>query len=173
MGEEQSSIDIIFKISTKDSGLGYFKIILWGLFDTSLEDCEVDKDYIVTLSQPSSDQNVSTQIKVMETNSEFWFANVLLSAPKNSKPVVTYEFQPLEDDFFVHFRVAIDDPYSEVNNPTIKLYDSNILIKDLGIDYIFLNKAREDEYFRFLYDDEHFTVVDETKSEQIIIFKVL
>jgi hypothetical protein len=170
MGEDASSADIIFNISPKNVALREFKVILWSLFETSLENCNVDKNSVVTLSQGLSANSVDAQINVVDTNGELVVARVIFDNPKSSRPAVTYQFKPLQTDLSIHFRVSIDVPYSEDNNGVFNFYDSYNLLKDLNIDYVMLNINRDNEWDRFSKDNTHFTV--ELSNAAVIIFKV-
>lgn len=70
----------------------------------------------------------------------------------------------------MHIKISISTYTPEASDNMIDFYNSYDLIRDLGIDYIFLNRARAKEYDRFLTATEHFTVV--FQNEAIAIFKV-
>ena len=171
MGEEESSVDVVFQILPKNSTLRLFKVNLWALFDTSLEDCEISKDYVVSLSQAPPNEDTRTQITVLETNGKLEGGRVLFENPKGSMPVISYSFEPLQESLYVRIRIFIEASTEDADNAqTLRFYDSYDLIKDLHIDYILLNKNQANEFQRFLYDHEHFTEV--FQNESIIIFKV-
>jgi hypothetical protein len=71
----------------------------------------------------------------------------------------------------VHFRISISNSNQQETSPTVRFYNSYTLIRNLGIDYFFVNKGRTAEYHKFLDDSEHFAV--EFENEKIVIFKVL
>ncbi len=187
MGEEKSSVDVIFQILPKNSTLRLFKVNLWTLFETSLEECEIGKDYAVFLSQAPPDEGVQTQIRVLETNGKLGGARVLFKDPRGSEPVISFSFEPLQDNLYVRIRILIESSTAETDDTqTLHFYDSYDLTKDLHVDYIIQHNPAEDilfseainspvtdranEFQRFLYDSEHFTQVFQYKS--IVIFKV-
>jgi hypothetical protein len=172
MGEDGSSVDVVFKILPKNSTLRLFKVNLWALFDTSLEDCEISKDYVISLSQAPPNDGTQTQIKILETNGELG-GRVLFEDPRDSQPVISYFFEPLQDSLYVRIRIFIESS-AEHDNETQALHfsfdNSYELIKDLHIDYIVLSKDQENEFQRFLWDYEHFAEV--FQNESIIILRV-
>lgn len=171
MGEEESSVDVVFKILPKNSTLNLFKVNLWALFDTALEDCEISKDYVVSLSRTLANENAQAQIMVLETNGKLEGGRVLFDDPKGSMPVISYSFEPLEESLYVRIRITIESPTEDADDAQgLRFYDSYDLIKELHIDYILLNKGRANEFQRFLYESEHFAKV--FKNESIVIFKV-
>jgi len=171
MGEAESSVDVVFQILPKDSTLRLFKVNLYALFDTALENCEISDDYVVSLSQPESSEGVETRIMVLETNGKVGGGTVLFADPKDSMPVVSYSFEPLQESLYVRIRIFIEASTEEPDNAqTLHFYDSYDLIKELHIDYILLNKGRTNEFDRFNADSEHFAQV--FKNESIFIFKV-
>jgi hypothetical protein len=171
IGEEKSSVDAIFQILPKKSTLRLFKINLWALFDTAMEDCEISEDYAVSLSLAESNEEARTQITVLETNGNLESAGVLFEDPKGSKPVISYSFEPLQDSLYVHVRILIESPTKDADDTqTLHFYDSYDMIKELHIDYILINKYRANQFQRFLYESEHFT--KEFQSGNIFIFKV-
>ena len=172
MGEEKSSVDVIFQILPKNSTLKLFKVNLWALFETTREECEISKDYIVSLNQILPNEEVQTQIAVLETNGKLEGGRVWLKDPEGSMPIISYSFEPLQDSLYVRIRIFIEPSTKEPDNAqTLRFFDSYDLIKDLDIDYIFLNKDRDKEFQRFLSDSEHFTEEDLFDS-RISIFKV-
>jgi len=172
IGEEKSSVDVVFQILPKNSLLRLFKVNLWALFDTSLEECEIGKDYVVSLSQVTPKEWARTQITVLETNGNLEGARVLFEDPKESKPVISYSFEPLQDSLYVCIRIFTESSTEDTDDTqTLHFYDSYDLIKDLHIDYILINRYRANQFQRFLYDSEHFT--EEFQNESIVIFKVI
>ena len=171
MGEEESSVDVVFQILPKNSTLKLFKVNLWALFETTLEECKISNDYTVSLSQASPNEEVQTQISVLETNGKLEGGRVLFKDPEGSMPVISYSFEPFQESLYVRIRIFIEPSTEDTENvQTLRFYDSNDLIQDLDIDYILLNKNRENEFQRFLYDSENFT--EEFQNKTIIIFKV-
>jgi hypothetical protein len=171
IGSEPSFVDIIFQIFPINSTFRQFKINLWASFYTSLENYEIESSTIALYQKIPSNDIVKTKIALLQTNGELNDTKVLFRDPKYSMPVATYSFEPLQNNLFVHIRVSIVASLSSANDQGIYFYNSYDLIKDLGIDYIFLNKNRINEYRRFLSEHEHFTVAFENDS--IIIFKVV
>jgi len=143
IGEEKSSVDVVFQILPKNSLLRLFKVNLWALFDTSLEECEIGKDYVVSLSQVTPKEWARTQITVLETNGNLEGARVLFEDPKESKPVISYSFEPLQDSLYVCIRIFTESSTEDTDDTqTLHFYDSYDLIKDLHIDYILINRYR-------------------------------
>jgi hypothetical protein len=171
MGEEESSVDVVFRIVPKSATLRLFKVNLWTLFDTALEDCQITKDYIVSLSKTLPNESAHAQITVIETNGKLGGAGVLFDDPRGSMPVISYSLEPLQESLYVRIRISIESTTEDANNvQVLHFYDSYDLINDLHVDYILLNKYRANEFQRFLYDSEHFT--EEFQNKSIIIFKV-
>jgi hypothetical protein len=171
MGNEKSSVDVVFQILPKNSTLRLFKLNLWALFDTALEDCEISEDYAVSLSPAEPNEEAQTQITLLETNGNLESARVLFEDPKDSKPVISYSFEPLQDSLYVRIRILIESSTEDTDDTqTLHFYDSYDMIKDLHIDYILINRYRANQFQRFLYDSEHFT--EEFQNESIVIFKV-
>ncbi|MFC1486750.1 glycosyltransferase family 39 protein [Thermoproteota archaeon] len=176
ISEEKSSVDVIFQILPKNSTLTMFKVNLWALFDTSLEDCEVLENHGVSLSQASPNEDTRVQIEVIKTNGNLnrytvWFENT-----KESAPVPSYYFEPdpLQDNLYVHIRIFIVSPFIESptektnDNQTFTVYNSYDLIEYLHIDYILINRYQAIDLFRI--DSEHYTEV--FQNDSIVIFKV-
>jgi hypothetical protein len=171
MGEEKSSVYVVFQILPKSSTLRLFKVNLWALFETALEDCEINNDYAVFLSQTLPNESVQAQITVLETNGKLEGGKVLFEDPKGSWPVISYSFEPLQESLYVRIRISIENPTEDADDvQALHFYDSYDLIKDLHIDYIVLNRGRVNEFQRFLYDSKHFFVLK--RFGNIVIFKV-
>jgi hypothetical protein len=171
MGEEDSSVDVIFQILPKDTTLELFKVNLWTLFETVMEDCEINNDYTVSISRTVADEEAQAQIMVLETDGKVKGGRVLFSDLEGSAPVISYSFEPLQESLYVRLRISIDTPTEDTDNVQgLNFYDSYDLLKELQIDYIVLNKNRSNEFQRFLFDNEHFTEVFQNYS--ISIFKV-
>ena len=170
MGLEQSSVDVIFEISPINSTLRQFNINLWAPNYTSLEGYWINNSTITLYQKVLFTRPVTTQIRIIETNSELLNSTVPTQNTLKLTPVATYSLKPLNASMYVHIRISIAYAASETNNQMIIFYNSSSLMKDLGIDYIFQNKDRVIEYQRFLNDSEHFTIVFENKT--IAIFKV-
>jgi hypothetical protein len=168
MSLHQSSIDVIFEILPINSTLKQFRINLWPSFYTSLENFEIKDSTISLFIRTPSNKIVETKVAIIQTNGDLNETIVLFKDPKYSMPVATYSLKPLQDTLSVHIRISIST--NNTNNQTMQFYNSYSLIKDLGIDYIFLNKKRVNEYQRFLNDSQHFTTV--FQNETIVIFKV-
>jgi hypothetical protein len=171
IGEEDSSVDVIFQILPKDSTLKLFKVNLWTLFETVMEDCEINDDYTVSLSRTVVDEEAQAQIMVLETDGKVDGGRVLFSDPEGSAPVISYSFEPLQDSLYVRLRISIETPTQDTENvQELNFYNSYDLLKDLHIDYIVLNKNRSNEFQKFLFNTEHFTEV--FQNDSISIFKV-
>ena len=171
MGEEAHSVDIVFHILPKNATLKLFKINAWALFEAALEDGSINKDYVVSLSQKLSKENIRTQTKVLETNGKLEIVRVLFEDVKESMPIISYSFKPLQEPLYVRIRISIESHIEDEDTAqALHFYDSHDLLRELHIEYIVLNKNRTDELQRFLNDHEHFT--EEFQNKSIIIFKV-
>lgn len=172
MRSEQFSVDVIFEVSPINSTIKQFNINLWASNYTSLENYSINNSTITLSQRILSSTPVTTQIRVLETDNELLNSTVLSQDSLKSVPLVTYSQRPLgEGTMYVHIRLSITTATSEANGQSLHFYDSYSLIKDLGIDYIFLNKDRVIEYRRFLNDSEHFTKVFENRT--IVIFRLV
>lgn len=169
VGLEQSSVDVIFEVSPVNSILRQFNINFWASNFTSLSGYEINNSTI-TLHQALFSKAVTTQISIVQTNCELLNSTVLYQGSQRTPPLATFSLQPLNTSMYVHIRMSFTTTASEANNQTLNFYDSYSLIKDLGVDYLFLNKDRTIEYQRFLNDPEHFTIKFQNKT--IAIFKV-
>jgi hypothetical protein len=170
IGEYNSSADITYRITPKNATLKEFRINAWSLFETSAENCNVDKDGFVTISH----EYIKSTIQVVETSGNLMGARIIFSDPEDSRPVTNYIFEATQSDLYVHLRVNIEVPKQDQEPEgynEIKVHNSYDKLRDLGIDYIMLNKYREHEFQRFLQDSTHFTV--EYENDIIIIFKVV
>jgi len=169
-GLEQSSVDVIFKISPINSTLRQFNVNLWASNYTSLENYWINNSTITLSQKVLFSRAVTTQIKILDTDGELLNSTVLPEGSQKPTPIATYSLKPLNDSMYVHIRISIATAAPEASDQTVHFYKSSSLIKDLGIDYIFLNKGRVIEYQRFLNDSEHFTII--FKNKTIAIFKV-
>jgi hypothetical protein len=170
VGENNSSVDIIYRATPINTTLSLFKLNLWSQFDTTPQNCLIDENNSVSLLQSFSNQNVTTRIDVVDTNAKLEGTRIIFSDLEKSKPDVNYSFEPTQNNLYVHIRVSVDQPTSKDVKQPLTFYDSNDLIKELNISYIMLNRYRTGEFDRFTADPEHFTVVFQNYS--IIIFKV-
>lgn len=164
VGEDNSSVDVIFQIHPKSAKLSLFKMNLFALFETKLEDCNIT-DNVVTLSKK---EDIQANITLLETNGENNSTKVFFEDTRGSVPIVSYSFEPLQDSLYVHIRMSVEPSVN--NTDELVFYDSHDLIRDLHIDYILLNKGRTVQKDRFLAESEHFTQVKQ--YDTIIIFKV-
>jgi hypothetical protein len=174
-GSEKSSVDVAFKVIPTNATLRQFSINLWAANHTILEKSEVDNStYAIKLYQWVAFGKISTtQITVLQTDGEILNATGPAKNWRTTMPLSTYVFGPLGNGSLnVHIRLSVTtNSSSEATDDTVHFYNSSVLIRDLGIDYIFLNKLRSVEYQRFLQDSEHFTTV--FSNEDVIIFKVV
>lgn len=168
----EPTVDVIYQITPKNATIREFRINVWSSFETSLQDCQIDKDSIATISQGASG-SADSKIQVVETNGKLMYANVIFQGPiKDSRPVVNYVFEPDQNDLYVRLRVTINAHQSEADAERgINFYDAYQQLKQLNVDYILLNKYRTEEYQRFLADSSHFKV--EYQNAVVIIFKVI
>lgn len=171
MGEEESSADIIFQILPKNSSLNLFKINLWTLRENDLENCDLDENSTASISELLPNDGLA-QIKILETNGRIESSEISFdNRTRITMPVISYSFEPVQDSLYVHLRIFIENTADEEDNvQSLQLYRSYDLIEDLGIDYIFLNKNRIEEYWRFYLDKEHFQAV--FQNYDTVIFKV-
>ncbi len=170
MNSGQSSVDVVFELVPINSTLREFTVNIWGAFYTSLESFVVQNSSITLQQRLQTNDQVQSKIAIVDTNGEIDNAQVFVKDPKYSMSLATYSLKPLQDSLSVHLRISVITKMSEANSNAISFYDSYDLIKDLKIDYIFLNKDRIDEYNRFVSDSGHYKMVFENGS--IIIFRV-
>lgn len=158
LGEEKSSVDIVFQILPKNVKLRLFKINLWSLFDTKLEEVGYPPDsYDFILSKVHSNGSSQTQISILDTNGNVTNADVLFEDPRGSTPTVSYSFEPLQNNLRVQIGILLEPSSNDKENTEeLGFYDSYNLINDLDIDYILLNQYRDIQFDRFLADTEHF-----------------
>lgn len=174
MGEEKSSVDVVFQVVPKNVTLLSFQVNLWALFETTWKNCDYSEDHnVVSLSPTPPNKGVQTHIRVLETNGNLWDAGVMFADPSGSRPEVYYSFEPLQDSLYVRLRIIVEPSTEDTDETqTLRFYDSHGLIKDLHVDYILLNRGRENEYDRFLADSENFSEVKEFQNNRIKIFEV-
>ncbi|MCW4010188.1 MAG: 6-pyruvoyl-tetrahydropterin synthase-related protein [Candidatus Bathyarchaeota archaeon] len=171
LGEENTSVDILYQIHPINVTLHAFKINLWSLFPTSLQNCSIQNDSLVMLSGQSSETDLNATIRLVETNGELMTARVLFENPKSSTPIVNYVFEPTNNDLLVHLRVTINSLDPATEDQTVQRYDSYDLLNELNVSYIVLNKYRDTELQRFSADTSHFTPV--YQNDRIVIFNVV
>jgi hypothetical protein len=174
IGEDKSSVDVIFKILPKNSVLSLFKVNLWSLFKTSRENCRWISDDTVSISQAAPNKDVQMEITVLDGN--VTKTDVDFEDPRNSPPVVSYSFEPVQNSFHVHIRIVIKSSVKDTNNiEKLRFYSSYDLLNDLHVDYILLNKGRDVQDSRFLAEAEYsekFTNVFQSSFGYIKIYKV-
>jgi len=168
----ESYVDVVYQIMPKNSTLKEFRINVWSSFETSLKNCNIDKDSVATITRGASG-SADSQIQVVETNGKLVGASVIFQDNlEKSRPVVNYILEPEQNDLYVHLRITTNTPQSETDNDRgINFYDAYSQLKELDVDYILLNKYRNEEYQRFLADSIHFKV--EYQNAVVIIFKVV
>lgn len=166
IGEEESSLEIIYKVYPVNSYLRQFDLRIWGSFHTSFENYEIHNQTII-LSQKVPSRLVKTQATLLYTNGVLNETQVLFKDPKYSMPVIIYSFNPVEEELYVRIRLS---GITNKSSQPIQYYDSYDLIKQLGINYIFLNKDRINEYHRFVADPSHFSIKFE--NQKIVIFQI-
>lgn len=167
MDLQQPSIDVIFEVLPINSTIKQFRINLRPSFYTSLENFEIRGSTISLFIRTPSNKIVEAKVSMIQTNGKL-NETLLFKDPKYSMPVATYSLEPLQNILSVRIRISI--AANNTNNGTMQFYNSYTLIKNLGIDYIFLNKLRVNEYHRFLSDSKHFKIV--FQNETIAVFKV-
>ncbi|MCW4030757.1 MAG: hypothetical protein NWE80_00145, partial [Candidatus Bathyarchaeota archaeon] len=182
VGEEKSSVDVVFQIIPKNVTLRMFKMNLWALFETTMEKPIFTKGYKVILPKVHSNGISQTNISILETNGEVEKADVFVN-PLGSTPVVSYSFKPLQDNLYVRIKIVIGPSTAEIDaSQKLDFYYSYDLIEKLHVDYILQHNPdeasepiysslthRAKEWQRFHSDSEHFTEVFSKGS--IIIFK--
>jgi len=170
MNSDQSSVDIIFQVVPENSTLRQFTLNFWTGSFSLLENYETQGSNVTLYQNLPSNEDVETRIAILDTNGALNNTQVFLKDPKYSLPLVTYSLVPLQKSLFVEVKISITTKTSETDNTTMNFFNSYDLIKEAGIDYIFLNKDRANEYNRFVNDPDHFAIVFENGS--IVIFKV-
>ena len=176
MSNDTTAVDVTYHITPKNSTLKEFKVNVWSLFETALEKCNIGQDAVATVTGQVESTEVAAEIKVVENSGELVGARVIFSSPADSKPVVNYIFEPLQNELYVHLKIAItapapeSDPTQPDKNNEISLDSAYSQLESLSVDYIMVSKYRS-EYFRFLYDENHFSVAFENGG--IAIFKVI
>lgn len=171
IGLEQSSVDVIFEVLPMNSTLKQFNINFWASNFTSIEGYWINNSTMTLYQKILYSKAVTTQIKILDTDSEFLNATVLSQGAQKPIPLATYSLKPLNQSMYVHIRISVSaTTVPGTSNQTVHFYNSSSLIEDLGIDHIFQNKDRTIEYQRFLNDSEHFTIIFENRT--IAIFKV-
>jgi hypothetical protein len=168
-------VDIIYEVSLTDSFMRSFDVHIWGSYHTWLRDFKIE-DTTVTLHQtnPVGDQ-IETRISLIETNGVVRYVNAMFEDPRYGMPSVVYSFNATNQWLYVHLRVApriapLIGQELELDGP-IRYYNKHALIERYGVDYIFLDNSRVEEFQRFLSDPEHFEITFE--NERIVIFRVL
>ncbi len=175
IGEESSSVDVIFQISPKNSILKSFTVNLWSLFKTSLEDWNIINDYGFSISEAALNEDLQMNITVQETNGKLTKADLLFEDPKGSPAVVSYQFKPVQESLYVSIRIFIESSIEDTHDTQISFDPSYDLLKDLGIDYILLNEGRDIQHDRFGAESDHseyFELVFQSKNGFIFIYKV-
>jgi len=170
LNKSESSANVIYHVVPKNSTIQQLKINLWGLFKTSPQTCKVSNDGVVSLFRWPSAKDTTVAIHVQQTNGKLESARVFFDNPEGGKPTFNYVFQPIKNEFYVHFKIDVNISTVGAGGQTIKFYESYALLKELNIDYLLVNRHRDSELQRFLSDSEHFTV--EFQNESVIIFKV-
>jgi hypothetical protein len=169
IGEDNSSVDVIFQIKPKSTKLNEFKMNLFALFETRREDCNIT-DNVVTLSKK---EDIQTNITLLEDTNVKPNTRIFFEDPKGSVPIVNYSFEQLQNNLYVHIRITVEPSLNNTNDSRkLSFYNSYDLIKDLQIDYILLNAGRDIQYDRFLAESEHFTQVYHSLENSVLIFKV-
>jgi len=169
MSLEQPSVDVTYEISPTNSTLRQFNINLWASNSTLIENYWNHSSTITLNEKVLFSRAVTTQVEIVDTDGEL-LNSTILPQGVGYMPVVTYSMKPLNNSMYVHIRISLATFASDAGDQRFHFYNSYNLIRDLGIDYVFLNKYRVIEYQRFLNDSEHFTVVFENNT--IVIFKV-
>ena len=175
MGEDKSSVDVIFKILPKNSVLSLFKVNLWSLFETSRENCHWISEDTVSISKAAPNEDIQIEITVLDGN--VTKADVNFEDPRSSPPVVSYSFEPVQNSLHVRIRIRIKSPVKETDDieTLISFSNSYELLNELNVDYILLNKGRDVQDSRFLAEselNEHFTKVFQSQFGYIKIYKV-
>lgn len=171
MGEDRSSVDLVFKIYPSNVLLKQFNVRIWASYFTSLEDYQIENSTIILYQRLLINQLVKAKITLLDTDGGLNYTEVLPKDPKYSMPVAIYSFKPMQDNsLYVRIRLSIISN-TVTEDQTIRFYNSYELINDAKINYIFLNKARIKEYHRFNSDPKHFIKVFE--NETIVIFRVM
>ncbi|MGF3523254.1 MAG: hypothetical protein ACQXXJ_09225, partial [Candidatus Bathyarchaeia archaeon] len=170
--ENEATVDVTYQITPKNSTIiQQLKFNLWGLFKTSPENCKASNNGDVALStEGSTAESAAVVIKVQQTNGKLERAIVFFEDPPVCEPTASYMFESVQDEFYVQFKIVINESSSSSGSQPVNVYESYDLLKELNINYIMVNRNRFDEVQRFLSDKEHFAV--EFQNEEVLIFKV-
>jgi hypothetical protein len=166
---DQSSVDLYFTVTPINAALQMFKINLWSMFSTTPDNCIINADKSMSLTQSIAGKNLTATISVVDTNGEVSDARLIFDNIQKASPVASYSFNSTQDNLYVHLKVSIDSPTPPKSNPTIYCYNSYDLLKELNVSYVMLSKYKSDELYRFSHDP-HFTVAFE--DDTVIIFEV-
>jgi hypothetical protein len=106
---------------------------------------------------------------LLDTNGKVTNTEIFFESPEKSRPVAKYQIAPLKGNLTVKLRVSLDTSSSRTN-ADIDFFSSYDLVNNLKIDYILLDKGWSSQYYRFLYDKEHYFPVYE--NNKVVIFRV-
>jgi hypothetical protein len=170
VNSSQSAVDLYYNITSNDTIFKNCKIKFWASYYTNFQNFSVN-DTSVTLEQKMllSNELVASKIDLCETNGFLNESTVLAKDPKYSLPVVTFSINPAETNLSLHFKITINN--QQVTNNDLKFYDTYKLLIDTHVNYILLNTNREDEFYRFTTDTQHFSKVFENPT--VIILRVV
>ena len=168
LNREKSYIDIVFEVNLTNSIIRKFDTYIWGSYGASFEDYNISTTTVNLYQRESLNNHFRTKILLVNTSSSVTNIEVFLKEPRYLLPCIIHSFDKVNVPYlYVKFRIS--SPTSNARpGDQINYYNSYSLIEQCGIDYIFLNKGRISEYYRFLYD-EHFKIAFE--NERIVIFK--
>ncbi|NLE05628.1 MAG: hypothetical protein GX638_12620, partial [Crenarchaeota archaeon] len=175
MNRNSSAVDIIYNISPKNSTLEEFRINISALFETSSKDCNVTQDSVAIFNNIIN-KETSAEIRIIEHNGNINGTNIIFGDLAGSKPTIKYTLEPSQDDLYVHLRLTTNLPTSDPEEDVLEENDmfntAYDLLAELDVDYIMVNRYREIEYTRFLYDSEHFSI-EYDNNGSVCIFKFL
>jgi hypothetical protein len=165
--KDSNAVDIYYTIPSSDFIIRQFNIKIWSSNFTTLQNYHTSNSS-VTLYQKTAMNDAQTNISVLQTNSNL---NISVTN-KDSKyflPVVTLTLSPTQDNLNVHIRIK-PNSNTQPQTKSVQSYNSNNLIKESGVQYIFINKIGNEEYRRFLDDSKNFVICFE--NSEVAIFKV-
>lgn len=165
----QSCVDIVFKAQSAGASLRLFNVSFWVPPYMTIEKYCIEFSSAVLHLKDPYDKDVRVKVDLSLSNANLKNISVLLER-EYLLPSIIFSLEPYRHDLYASFRVLIYAEASEYNASEISVFNSHDLIRELGVDYILVNKRRADEYLRFHLDEENFEEVFQNSS--VAIFKV-
>ncbi|MCX8150659.1 MAG: glycosyltransferase family 39 protein [Candidatus Bathyarchaeota archaeon] len=170
LDKSESAVHLVYRVVSKNSTINQLKINLWSLFKTSPQNCEVNSEGGVSLLGKTEAGDVKVVSQIQQTDGKLEGVKVFFDEPGICEPVANYIFRPIKEEFYVHFKIEVNTPNTGEDGQIVEFYDAYVLLRELKIDYLLVNRNRDGELQRFLSDSEHFTA--EFQNKNVIIFKV-